>query len=281
MKTCLVLEGGALRGIYTAGVLDELQKDDIKIDAIIGVSMGSLVGINYVANQRERAIRYNLKYCKDKRYISMRSFLKTGDIVNKEFAYYEIPDSLDKFDYKAFDESKIKFYCTLTNLNTGKAEYKEIKHSKEEIEYLRAGASMPVVSKIVTIQTTPYLDGGIADSIPVQKAQELGYDKIIVVLTRPNGYRKKDSQNKAMAHFYKKYPKFVEAIHNRNQLYNKTLERVEALEKEGKILVIKPSRKVPIKRIEHDRDKIEEQYKLGVEDYKECQKKLKEYLKKK
>ena len=191
MKTCLILEGGALRGIYTAGVLDELQKENIKIDTIIGVSMGALVGVNYVSKQAGRAIRYNLKYCKDKRYISFRSLLKTGDIVNKKFAYYEIPDKLDKFDYEEFDKSKIKFITTVTNVETGKAEYIEIKDAKKDVEYLRAGGSMPGVSKIVEINGKKYLDGGIADSIPLDKALKDKYDKIIVVLTRPIEYRKK------------------------------------------------------------------------------------------
>ena len=279
MKTCMVLEGGALRGIYTAGVLDELQKEKIKVDAIIGVSMGSLVGINYVSNQPQRAIRYNLKYCQDKRYISMKSFFKTGDIVNKEFAYYKIPDELDKFDYKTFDASKIQFFCTVTNVETGKAEYIEIKNSREEIEYLRAGGSMPLVSKIVEINGHKYLDGGMADSIPIKKAIEMGYDKIIVVLTRPLGYQKKKSKNKTMSRVYRKYPKFVKLLQTRNERYNKTLAEIKELEDKEKIFVIRPSHKVPIKRIEHNPNKIQEQYNLGVADFKTQKKKLMKYLK--
>lgn len=280
MKTCLVLEGGALRGIYTAGVLDELQKENIKIDAIIGVSMGSLVGINYCSNQPGRAIRCNLKYCNDKRYISINSLLKTGNLVNKDFAYYEIPDTLEPFDYKKFDKSKIKFYCTVTNVDTGKAEYIEIKNSKQDIEYLRASSSMPGVSKIVNINNKNYLDGGMADSIPVLKAIEMGYDKIIVVLTRPIEYRKKESQLKFLCFLYRKYPNFVKTIKLRNKNYNATIDKIKKLEKEKKIFVIRPSRKVPIKRIEKNKDIIQEQYNLGVEDFKNRLKSLEEYLKK-
>ncbi len=279
MKTCLVLEGGALRGIYTAGVLDELQKEKIKIDTIIGVSMGSLVGINYVSKQPGRALRYNLKYCQDKRYMSIRSFLKTGDLVNKEFAYYRIPNELDPFDYKTFDQSTIKFLCTVTNLDTGKAEYIEIKDSKKDIEYLRAGGSMPAVSKIVEIDGKKYLDGGMADSIPIQKAIEMGFERIIVVLTQPIEYRKKDSQNKALSRLYHKYPKFVKTIQSRNKRYNQTIEKIISLEKEKKIFVIRPSKKVPIKRVEHDPTKIKEQYDLGVQDFKNKKKELIKYLK--
>ena len=281
MKTCLVLEGGALRGIYTAGVLDELIKDNIKIDAIIGVSMGSLIGINYLSNQPNRALRYNLKYCKDKNYISILSLLKTGDIVNKQLAYYDIPNRLDPFDYQTFNKSKIKFYCTVTNVDTGKAEYIEIKDAKKSVEYLRAGGSMPGVSNIVEINNNKYLDGGIADSIPLRKAISLGYDKIILVLTRPIEYRKKDSKNKILARLYRKYPNFVNTIHNRNSNYNKTVEEIIELEKQNKIFVIRPSRKVNIKRIEHNKDIILEQYNLGVEDYLNRKEALKLYLKEK
>ena len=278
MKTCLVLEGGALRGIYTAGVLDELQKEKIKVDAIIGVSMGSLVGVNYVSNQPGRAIRYNLKYCKDKRYMSINSLLKTGDLVNKQFAYYDIPDKLDKFDYDTCNKSKIKFYCTVTNLDTGKAEYINIKDYKKDLEVLRAGASMPGVSKIVEINNKRYLDGGIADSIPVKQALKMGFDKIIVVLTRPIEYRKKDSKLKFLQLLYRKYPKFKETISNRNSNYNKTVEEILKLEEEGKIFVIRPSIGLPIKRVEKDKEMIQKQYDLGIKDFKDKLPKLKKYL---
>ena len=280
MKTCLVLEGGGLRGIYTAGVLDALEKDSIKIDAIIGVSMGSLVGINYVSNQPNRTLRYNLKYCKDKRYISFLSLLKTGNIVNKDFAFYEIPNRLDPFDYRKFDASKIRFFCTVTNVLTGKAEYIEIKHSKKEIEYFRAGAAMPWVSRIVEIKGKKYLDGGMSDSIPVLKAIELGYDRIIVVLTRPIYYRKKEKSLNLLSSFYYRYPKFVELIRHRNQNYNATLELISELEKTRKIFVIRPSKTIPIKRIEHNPERIQAQYDLGVEDYDFYRNDLLKYLQK-
>ena len=281
MKTCLILEGGALRGIYTAGVLDELQKDNIKIDCIIGVSMGALIGINYISNQPKRAIRYNLDYCKDKRYISLKSLIKTGNIANKEFAYYEIPNNLDKFDYDTYKKSKIKFYCTVTNVDTGNAEYIQIEDARKDIEYLRASSSMPGVSKIVEIQNKKYLDGGISDSIPIKKAIELGYDKIIIVTTRPIEYRKKIKKINLLELPYKKYPNLKKAIHYRSTNYNNTIEEILKLEKEKKVFVIRPSKKINIKRIEHNRKKIQEQYDLGVEDYKNIHNKLKEYLKNK
>ena len=280
MKTCLVLEGGALRGIYTAGVLDELIKDDIKIDAIIGVSMGSLVAVNYLSNQPGRAIRYNKKYCKDKRYMGIYPLLKEGNIVSKQFSYYDIPNELDKFDYNTYKKSKIKLYCTVTNVLTGKAEYIEIKDADKDIEYLRAGSSMPGVSKIVEIGNQKYLDGGIADSIPIRKAIELGYDKIIVVETRPLEYRKKNKAINTLNFLYRKYPKFLETLQNRNFKYNEAKEEVISLEKLGRIFVIRPSRAVPIKRIEKNPKIIQEQYDLGRRDYIIRKDELFKYLKK-
>jgi len=281
MKTCLVLEGGALRGIYTAGVLDELIKDNIKIDAIIGVSMGSLVGVNYLSNQPGRAIRYNKKYSRDRRYMGLFPLLKEGNIVSKDFAYYQIPEELDKFDYKTYNISKIKFYCTVTNVDTGKAEYIEIKDCKKDIEYLRAGSSMPGVSKIVKIKSNNYLDGGIADSIPVRKAIELGYDKIIVVETRPIEYRKKYKKINTLNHKYRKYPNFLDTLQNRNYKYNAEKEEIIALENLGRIFVVRPSRIVPIKRIEKNPKIIQEQYDLGRRDYIIRRDELFKYLKKK
>ena len=278
MKTCLVLEGGALRGIYTAGVLDELIKENIKIDAIIGVSMGSLIGINYISNQPMRALRYNLRYLNDKRYISISSFIKTGNIVNKDFAYYELPLTLDKFDYDTFNKSKIKMYCTVTNLETGKAEYILIKDSKRDVEYLRAGSSMPGVSKIVKINNKLYLDGGISDSIPIHKAIELGYDKIIVVTTRTINYRKEESNQKLLSFIYRKYPNFVKTIKSRWKNYNKTVDDIIELEKQKKIFVIRPSKKINIKRIEKNIEIVKAQYNLGVRDFKNKLKDLKKYL---
>ena len=191
MKTALVLEGGAMRGIYTTAVLDVLLENNIKVDAIIGVSAGAIYATNYISKQKGRGIRYNKKYIKHRNYMSFYSLFKTGNLVNKDFCYYKLPNELDIFDYDEYNKSNIDFYVTITNVETGLAEYIKIKDIKNEVEYIRASSSMPLVSKIVNINNKRYLDGGISDSIPVQKAKELGYDKIIVVLTRPIEYRKK------------------------------------------------------------------------------------------
>lgn len=280
MRTCLVLEGGGLRGIYTAGVLDEMLKDKIKVDAIIGVSMGALIGINYKSKQPERAIRYNLRYCNDKRYMGLQSLIKTGNIANKEFAYYKVPNELDKFDYDTYKKSKIKMYVTVTNLETGEAEYIEIKDAKDNIEYFRASSSIPGVSRIVEVCDKKYLDGGIADSIPVKKALELGYDRVIVVLTRPIEYRKKLTEMKWLQARYKKYPKFKKAIASRNKNYNKTVDEIIKLEKNNKVFCIRPSRQVKISRVEKNERIILEQYNLGREDYLNRKEDLLKYLKK-
>ena len=278
MKTCLVLEGGALRGIYTAGVLDELMKENIKIDTIIGVSMGALIGVNYLSNQPGRALRYNLDYCNDKRYMSLSSLIKTGNLVNKEFAYYKLPEELDKFDYKTYNKSKTKLYCVITNVETGCPEYIEVKDAKKDIEYLRATSAMPAVSKIIEINNKKYLDGGLSDSIPIKYALSKKFDKIIVVTTQPIDYRKKEEKQKLFSFIYRKYPNFVNTINNRGKEYNKTLEEIKKLEKQNKIFVIRPSTKINIKRVEKNPEIIKAQYNLGVKDFKNKLKELKEYL---
>ncbi len=280
MKIGLVLEGGAMRGVYTAGVLDTFLDEKIKVDGIIGVSAGALFGVNYVSNQRGRTIRYNKKYVNDKRYISFRSLIKTGNIINKEFAYYKLPFELDKFDEEAFEKAKIDYYAVITNVETGEAEYPKITNCEKQIEELRASSSMPFVSKMVEIDGNKYLDGALADSVPYEKMMELGYDKIIVVLTRDINYRKK-KRNPLMANtIYRKYPKLVKKINNRYKMYNDSIAKLKELEKEGKVVVLRPSKDLHVKRIEKDVDKLQAMYDLGISDAKESIKVIKEYLKK-
>lgn len=278
-KVGLVLEGGAMRGLYTAGVLDIFMDNKVKIDGIIGVSAGALFGCNFISKQRGRVLRYNLKYLNDKRYISTRSFIKTGNIVNKEFAFYELPLKLDVFDNKSFMKSKIKFYVTLTNVETGQAEYVEVTDCTTQIEYFRATSAMPFLSRIVEIDNKKYLDGAIADSIPVMKFKEMGYDKIIVILTRPITYRRKKPHKLLTKLYYKKYPKFAEAFNNRYKVYNNTVEKIIEMENNNEIFVIRPTITYPIKRLEKDKTKLQGMYDLGVEDCKKALNDLKKYLK--
>lgn len=278
MSVGLVLEGGGLRGLYTVGVLDIFMDNDIKVDGIIGVSAGALFGVNYPSKQRGRGLRYNLRFAKDPRYMSFRSLIKTGNIVGKEFAYYEVPFKLDVFDEETFEKSGVDFYAVVTNVETGKPEYIKVDNLREQMEVFRATSSMPIVSKIVEVDGKKYLDGGCSDSIPVKKCLEMGYDKVVVVLTRPLDYRKKDENGALNALWYRKYPEFVKTLNNRPKDYNNTVEEIIELEKQGKIFVIRPSMTVPIKRIEHDPVVMQRMYDLGVEDSKKQIEALKEYL---
>ena len=278
MKTALVLEGGAMRGIYTAGVIDVLLDAKIKIDCVIGVSAGALFGVNYVSKQKGRVLRYNKNYINDKRYFGFSSLIKTGDIMNKDFCFNELVYNLDKFDFETFKKSKTDFYAVVTNLKTGHPEYKKIDDLEVDMEYLRASGSMPIVSKIVEIDGHKYLDGGISDSIPVLKAIELGYDRVIVVLTRDINYRKKKSNTSIYKLMYKDYPKFIETVSNRYKDYNDTVEKIIELEKENKIFVIRPSEELTIKRLNKDINKLDETYSLGVKDMNNLLKDLKSYL---
>ncbi|MBE5936200.1 MAG: patatin family protein [Lachnospiraceae bacterium] len=270
MKTGLVLEGGAMRGIYTAGVLDVFLENNIEFNGVAGVSAGAVHGCSYVAKQKGRSIRYYTKYCKDKRFMSWHSFFKTGNIVGTDFCYNELPNKLDKFDNDAFEAAQTDYYVTATNCETGKAELIKCDSLRgDKIHYIRASASMPYVSEIVEIDDKKYLDGGIGDSVPLNRMMEEGYDKIVVVLTRPKGYRKKSELNGLAKLVYRKYPNLVKCIVNRPTMYNNTMSEIEKLEEEGKIIVIRPTVDNKISRTEKDENKIREQYELGVKDAQE------------
>lgn len=278
MKIGLVLEGGAMRGMFTAGVLDVLLDEQIAVDGAVTVSAGALFGINYPAKQRGRVLRYNLKYLHDKRYMGWHSLFTTGNVVNKAFAFYELPFTLDPFDQATFAASQIDFWVTLTNIETGEPEYVKITDAFAQMEALRATSAMPMVSRVVEIEGKKYLDGGISDSIPLDKAMALGYDKIIVILTRPLDYRKKPSNNWLFKLFYRNYPKLIERWANRYAEYNQAVEKVIEMEKAGKIFVIRPSESLDISRLEKDLAKVQEMYDLGVKDGQAALSELKNYL---
>ncbi len=278
MKIGLVLEGGGMRAMFTAGVLDVFLTENVQVDGIVAVSAGVLFGVNYPAKQYGRALRYNKKYLNDKRYMGWHSLLTTGNIVNKDFAFYELPFTLDPFDAKTFRQSKIDFYATLTNVQTGEAEYVKLDDVFNEMEVLRATSAMPFVSKMVEINGQYYLDGGIADSIPLKKCQALGYDKIIVVLTRPLEYRKKPTPSWIFNLFYRDYPHLVEKLKTRYQNYNDTVEEIIRLNNNKDIFVIRPSHHLPISRIEKDVEKVQAMYDLGITDAKREMAALKAFL---
>ena len=279
MKTGLVLEGGAMRGIYTAGALDVLDEHGVHFDGVIGVSAGALHGCSFVSGQRGRSLRYFKKYRNDKHFMSLWNLIHTGEVVGTQLCYHDIPERLDPFDHEAFLKSDTDFYAVCTNLETGKAEYIKITDMMNQIDVMRASASMPYVSKTVEYNGMKLLDGGCADSVPVQKFRQMGYDRTVVVLTREDGYQKKP-QNAAVAELrYHKYPNFVNALKTRHEEYNRTLKEINKLEKAGEIFVIRPSEKLTIGRMENDINEIQKVYDIGRKDAEKQVEKLKIWLK--
>lgn len=277
----MVLEGGSMRGIYTAGVLDVLMENNVEVDGIVSVSAGALFGVNYFSKQVGRVIRYNKKYCGDKRFISIYSLIKTKNVVNKDFTFYKVTKELDPFDNDKFKEGNKDFYVTATNIETGKAEYFKIDDVIEQLEEFRATAAVPFASEIIELNGKKYLDGGISDSIPINKCLDLGYKKIIVILTQPLGFRKMPFSKKReqlLKIALKKYPKLVDAMLNRYIMYNEELDKVRELEEKGDIFVIRPSRKINMSMIEKDPNKIQEYYDMGVEVGKSVINDLKDFL---
>ena len=265
MKVGLVLEGGGMRALFTAGVLDALlDVKELNIDGIVGVSAGALFGANYVSGQKERAIRYNKKYARDKRYMGLYSWITTGNAVNKEFAFYEIPFKLDVFDQEKFKESKIDFHVVMTNIENGQAEYILIEDVLEQMEYLRATSALPFASKIIEINGKKYLDGGISDSIPIDYCESLGYDKIIIILTRPEDAHKNDKLSFLYKLVYRKYPNLVERLINMGKDYEIVLKKIKDLENKNKIFVIRPPEVLKIGRLEKNEDKIQNVYDIGL-----------------
>ena len=276
-KVALVLEGGAMRGLYTAGVLDVFMENAIKIDAIFGVSAGALFGINYKSKQIGRVLRYNLKYAHDKRYMGMYSLITTGDIMNREFCFDKLVNELDPLDFETYDNSNVEFYAVVTNVETGQAEYIEIKNAKKDMEYLRASGSMPFVSNLVEIDENKYLDGAVSDPIPFRKALAMGFGKIIVVQTRPADYTKTKSWL-PFGLVYNKYPKFVKTANEIHLVYNETLDLIKEYENDDKIVVLRPSKKIKIKRVEKNLEKLQAIYDVGVNDCREKLAVIKDYI---
>ena len=278
IRTGLVLEGGGMRGIYTAGVLDVLMENNIVFDGVIGVSAGAIHGCSMVSGQNGRSIRYYKNYHKDKRFMSFHNWLRTGDLVDEEFCYHIIPEELDPYDNEAFLKSETKFYVTCTNLETGKAEYIRMQNMFEDIDYLRASASMPYVSRIVEKDGMKLLDGGCSDSIPLSQFIKMGYNRNVVVLTRPRGYRKKPEKKGLARLVYRKFPKFVETLEKRPKVYNMTVKYIEKLERDGKVFVIRPSEPLKVGRMSHDEAEIAATYEAGRREAMACLDKLKTWL---
>lgn len=265
MKKGLVLEGGGMRGMFTAGVLDVMMEQGITFDNITGVSAGAVFGCNMKSKQIGRSLRYNLRFCKDKRYCSWYSLFKTGDMFGVKFCYHDIPEKLDIFDTETFKNNSTEFYTVSTNVETGRPDYHKCYDGKaEDLEYIRASASLPLVSRAVKIDGKPLFDGGISDSIPVRFAQRLGNDKIVIVLTQPKEYRKKSSKSTLLFKLLiKEYPKIYKLMKNRPSDYNRTVRYIRQLEREGKVFVIRPEKAITAGRIEHDRKELSKAYLEG------------------
>ena len=265
MKIGLVLEGGGMRGLFSAGVLDALlELKELSVNGIVGVSSGALFGVNYVSKQKERAVRYNKKYADDKRYMGLHSWITTGNAVNKDFAFYELPYKLDVFDNETFKKAETDFYVVMTNVESGKPEYVLIEDAFAQMEYLRATSALPFASKIIEINGKKYLDGGISDSIPIDFCESLGYDKIIAILTRPEGTYKEDKLGFLYKLVYRKYPNLVNSLLNMATDYEKVLAKIKDLENKGKIFVVRPPEVLKIGRLEKNRDKIQKVYDIGL-----------------
>lgn len=276
----VVFEGGGLRGCFTAGVIDVFIEKGITFDTVTGISAGACHACSFLTGQRGRAIAVGRDPIDDPRYCSMRNLIKTGNMFDEQFVFHDIPEKLFPIDNEAFKKNPAEFYVGVTDCNTGKAHYQRIKDLIEDVEWIRASSSLPLVSRFVEIDGVPYLDGGIADAIPIDFSISHGCDKTVVVLTRARDYRKKqDSMYPAMMLKYRKYPELLKVLKDRHRIYNDTLDRISELEKEGKVLVIAPEVTLAIGRTEKDKEKLTVGYKLGRKAALTQIEKIKEFLK--
>ena len=264
-KKGLILEGGAMRGLFTAGVMDVLMENGVEFDGIIGVSAGAAFGCNYKSGQIGRALRYNIKYCRDKRYCGINSLLKSGNVYNTDFCYGEVPLSLDKFDFDAYLKNPAEFYVVCTDVESGRPVYHKYTGAEDSgFDWIRASASMPLVSQIVNIDGKKLLDGGISDSIPVKYFESIGYNKNVAVLTQTKEYRKgKNRMMPLIRRRYKMYPKLIEVAENRFLMYNAQKEYVSKREAEGELFVIRPDEPIPVGRVEKNPKKLKLAYDIG------------------
>ena len=266
LKTGLVLEGGAMRGMFTAGVLDVFMEHGVHFDGLIGVSAGAVFGPNFLSGQNGRVIRYSKRYNDDPDYMGLKPLLSTGNIVSTKYAYGTVPILLDPFDDEAFRASGVPFYAVLTNLRTGEPEYMQIHSVFGEMDVIRASASLPFASKPVELNGEKYLDGGVSDSIPYEAMRRMGYDRLVVILTRDKTYRKKPMNPALIRARYARYPAFCKRLQQRAEAYNRSVDALNQLESAGEIFVIRPDQPIGIKRIETDPDKLQAVYDLGRRD---------------
>ena len=265
MKTGLILEGGAMRGMFTCGVIDVFMEEGITFDGAAGISAGACFGCNFKSRQIGRPIRYNKRYSRDPRYCSLRSLLKTGDLYGADFCYRELPEVLDPFDYGAFRDNPMAFYIGATDVDSGEIAYHLCTDAgKRDMLWMQASASMPMVSRIVEVDGRRLLDGGIVDPVPYRFMEQQGYDRNVYILTQPKGYRKEKSRALPLMHLaLRKTPKMVEAMTRRHEDYNRQMAEIDQKEARGEILVIRPPESLGISRTEHDPEELERVYQTG------------------
>lgn len=280
MKTGLVLEGGAMRGLFTAGVIDVLMENNIKFNGAIGVSAGAAFGCNYKSGQIGRVIRYSKRFANNKKYASLWSLLTTGDYFGAEYAYHFIPNKLDIVDFETFRNNPMEFWAVATNVGSGKPVYRQLNTlDYEELEFVRASASMPLVSNIVKLNGQRLLDGGVADSIPLAFFQKQGYQRNVVVLTQPKGYRKQPNKLMPLMHLQlHRHPKMLKALAERHIMYNKEVDLVLQEERKGNVFVLQPQIKLTIGHTSHNPKKMQETYEHGRKVATEELEKLKQFL---
>lgn len=269
-----------MRGLFTSGITDVMMENGIEFDGAVGVSAGAAFGCNYKSRQIGRAARYNIKYCRDKRYFGIWSLIFTGDLFGADFCYHKIPDELDLFDNDAYNANPMEFYVVCTDVRTGKPYYKICERADEKFpEWVRASSSLPLVSRIVEIDGMKLLDGGITDSVPLRFFETLGYDRNVVILTQPEGYVKgKTEMMPLMRAALRKYPEMIKAVENRPKMYNDTIQYIEEKERRGELFVLRPKEALPIKRTTKDCDKLRAVYALGRNAAEERLEELKQFL---
>lgn len=265
MKKGLIMEGGAMRGMFTAGVIDVMMEHGIEFQGAVGVSAGAAFGCNYKSKQIGRVIRYNTRFSRDRRYGGYGVLLREGNFYSSKFCYEDVPLKYDIFDFDTYESNPMEFYVVATDVQTGAAEYHLLKDRHDHgFEWIRASASMPLVSQMVPIDGRKYLDGALVDSIPVRFFESMGYDRNLVILTQPLGFRKKpDPMLPLMKLVYRKYPNLVSSMVTRHQQYNDSLDYIARREAAGELLVIRPQEKLPIGRTEKDPEKLRLVYEIG------------------
>ena len=277
----LVLEGGGMKGIYTAGVLDFFLEKEINFSSCYGVSAGACCLCSYLSGQKKRAYRINVDYLDQKAYCSVESLIKTGDLFGVDMCYSLIPDYLDPYDYDAFSRYQGKAYAVVTNIKTGKPEYMPLKDMHQDTIAVRASSSLPLVARNVKIGDELYLDGGVSDSIPIRRSMKDGNRKNVIILTKEEGYVRQPANGAELALIrarYMRYPKVYECMRERHLTYNNTLQYIEEMQSQGKVFVIRPKQKSNVGRVEKDKAKLDALYEEGYRDAENCYMELLEYL---